>query len=219
MARSLSLFLGLAGVVVGLPGLLGGCLPPRMDAYTVTQSIQVDPLSTEADRLWTAAQEVLRRHRFELDRVDRPRGVISTMQETSQHFFEVWRRDVATREDFWEAGLNLVRRRVDVTVGPAELPEDPSAGMHSAGDDSAPWERISVRVHVQRISRPDRQFNSSAAGYGFFGSELPSVRGATATEADETWVDVGRDHALESRLLEEILRLAGGERTSSSTAD
>jgi hypothetical protein len=129
--------------------------------------------------------------------VDLRAGVITTRPELSKHYFEFWRKDVATRHDAWEATLNPIRRWAKVSITPA-----------SSGENV----KVTVVVYKQRLSAPDRQFNSSGAAYQFFGDDLPSTTGApSVTEEDERWIDRGRDHAMENVLLQEILRRAGWE--------
>jgi len=181
--------------LVGLTLLacLGGCLGPRKDQYQ--SSATITATADTRERLWRSAQETLRDHRFELDRVDRSAGVITTKYVTSQSVFEFWRHDVDTREDLWESTLNPVRRRVEVDVVPAE---------------QSATNRVSVAVYKQRISSPDRQFNSTGAVYQYFGEVLPSTTGQErVTAADERWVDIGRDPAMEQYLLNSILNGAG----------
>jgi hypothetical protein len=144
-----------------------------------------------ADHLWRAVEETLRRHRFRLDRVDRGGGVITTLPETSQSFFEVWRRDVCTTRDWFEASLCPIRRWAEVRF--------------HAGDDGR-WNQIEVVVHKERLSTPDRQFNNAGAAYAYFGESLPSTTGAVrVTQEDMRWMDLGRDPAMEDRLLRLIL--------------
>jgi hypothetical protein len=158
-------------------------------------NIRPDLQSTEG--IWNAARDALRRHSFHADRVDRCAGIITSKPELSKHYFEFWRRDVATSRDVWEATLNPLRRWVEIRITPTP---------------SAEAVEVAITVYKQRLSAPDRQFNSSGAAYQFFGSALPSTTGAVSvTPDDERWIDQGRDHALEDRLLREILRKAGSE--------
>ena len=185
--------------ILGCVALLGvqvGCLGARRNAYRSTQSIEVTGRSEDADRLWTAVHDTLRAHRFRLDRVDRRAGIITTYRVTSQQFFEVWRHDVDTWADLWDATLNPVARRVEVTI---------------AGEtESETWRDISVAVFKERFSAPDRQFNRSTALYDFFSYELPSTTGIEVIDPDdEVWITQGRDAAMEERLLLAILRDAG----------
>ena len=146
---------------------------------------------TEAnpDCVWESIQETLRQRGFRLDRVDREAGVITTMPETSQHFFEFWRRDVDTRPDFWEASFNTMRRWVQVTMTPSGTGAD-----------------VTVIVHKERLSSLDRQFNSTGAAYKYFGAELPATTGQErVTPENDRWVNRGRDLAMEQLYLAEIL--------------
>lgn len=173
---------------------VAGCLGPRREHYQTSERLSVAEASPRADRLWDAIQETLRRHRFELDRVDRRAGVITTMPETSQALFEMWRHDVDTWPDLLESTVNPLRRWVQVTLVP---------------DDDTD-ETLHVVVHKERLSSPDRQFNSSGAAYQYFAGRLPSTTGAVrVTEKETTWIDIGRDPAMEEHLLHAILTRAG----------
>jgi hypothetical protein len=150
--------------------------------------------SEQADELWSAAIETLRRRRFILDRVDRVSGVITTLPETSQHITEPWRKDVHTWRDLCESTLNPLRRWVEIRF---------------VKKDEAPL-AMEVLVHKERLSAPDRQFNNSGAAYAFFGYSLPSTTGLTKITAEqETWIAVGRDAAGEAHLIDAILARAG----------
>ena len=171
---------------------LSGCLASRRGDYVSDRRIALVKDSVQADQFWEAVQETLRRERFQLDRVDRRAGVITTMPEMSQHFFEFWRHDVDTRADFWEATVNPIRRWAEVTVSPAA--------------DEA-WARLAVVVHKERLSSPDRQFNSTGAAYQYFGDSLPSTTGLVRVTAEhDRWLDLGQDPAMEDYLLRKILK-------------
>lgn len=174
-----------------------GCLAPRRDAgeYLSSHRVSIADPSAEADRVWEAVLDTLRHHRFRLDRTDRRAGIITTMPATSQHFFEFWRHDVATREDFWEATLNPLRRWAEVTV--------------SRGDDGG-WTKLSVVVHTERFSSYDRQFNSTGAAYEFFGDVFPTTTGLAPDQApDDRWLPLGTDPAMGEYLLNAIRKRAG----------
>lgn len=174
---------------------LSGCLGPKRDDYVSSRAVALADDSERADRVWEAIQESLRRHRFQIDRVDRRAGVITTMPVTSQHFFEFWRHDVQTRRDAWEATLNPIRRWVEVTVQQTE---------------DRQWTSLAVVVHKERLSSPDRQFNTSGAVYQYFGDTLPSTTGLERVTAEHTqWLDQGRDPAMEEYLLRDIAKRAG----------
>ncbi len=201
MLRNLSVFLLLISALAAL-----GCSSPRRGEYQSTRCVSVVETSEQADQLWEAVQETLRRGRFQLDRVDRRAGVITTMPESSQHFSEFWRHDVDTPRDAWEATLNPMRRWVEVSL---------------TREGEGPWTQLAVVVHKERLSSPDRQFNSTGAAYEYFGETLPSTTGLLkVTTKDDRWLDCGRDPAMEDYLLREILKrcpdqVASTSRTSS----
>jgi hypothetical protein len=169
---------------------LAGCHRPIQPTEPTTQRVLVADATGE-DRLWEAAQEVLRRHRFPLDRVDRRSGTITTLPVTSQSFFEFWRHDVDTAFDLAEASLRTVRRSAVV-----QLDRHPESGEVT----------VTVTVRRETFATPERQFNSSASSLRVFGDELPGVRGERRlTREDDYWIDDGRDEAMERRLLERIM--------------
>lgn len=171
-----------------------GCLGPRRSSYQTSQPISVEASSPRAEVLWTSALDTLRAQGLRLDRVDRRAGVITTLPESSQHFFEFWRHDVDTAPDFWEATMNPFRRRVDVNI---------------VRSDDGRWTELAVIVSKQRFSSPDRQFNSTGEAYQYFGNQLPSTTGlAHVTSEHDEWLDLGRDPAMEEYLLRAILRRA-----------
>lgn len=173
--------------------LLAGaaCASRRPTIQTSATTVQSLDAAAEGDRIWEASQEVLRRSRFRLDRVDRTAGTITTLPTTSQHFTEFWRRDVRTFRDLVESTINPIRRWVEVRF---------------TSDSESRWTGVEVLVHKERLSSPDRQFNSTAAAFAFFGSSLPSTTGAEQVlPAEDQWLDLGRDPALEAYLLGEIL--------------
>jgi hypothetical protein len=182
----------------------------------------------EADRLWIAAEQTLRSLHYPIDRLDRRNGLITTLPQNSQHWFEFWRKDVATSRDWADATLNPIRRWVEIeltpSVGAPQQKEDNIAANDDPGDSKStdrPDNKkisqpplsiplpvvLSVRVHRERFSAPDRQFNNSGAAFQAFGSTLPSTTGAVRLSTrDDRWIPVGRDAAMESRLKESVER-------------
>lgn len=170
---------------------LAGCRSASPTTYTSTREISVAPASEEFDRVWQAAQETLRQHHFVLDRVDHREGLVTTLPESSQHFFEFWRHDVNTARDFWESVLNPIRRWVEVTI---------------TADGESDGHVVAVVVHKERLSAPDRQFNSTGAAYQYFGERLPSTTGIErVTHEHDRWLELGRDPAMEDYLVRRII--------------
>lgn len=181
--------------IIVLLATVCGCNQPKSDPFHADHPQTKSAISGhDADAVWDGVQDSLRRLGYRLDRVDREAGIVTTKPETSQHYFEFWRRDVATRADFLEATLNTVQRWVEVSVSPAS-------------DGSS---EVAVVVHKERLSSPDRQFNNTGSAYKYFGEELPSTTGKEkVTAADDRWIDRGRDLAMEQYLLASILERVG----------
>ncbi|MBI3835906.1 MAG: hypothetical protein HY287_16390 [Planctomycetes bacterium] len=151
---------------------------------------------------WEAIQDALRRQHYRLDRVDETAGVITTMPEVSQHWFEFWRKDVATFRDFLEASFDPLRRWIEVSV---------------TRDDGGKCQTFYVVVHKERLSAPDRKFNNSTAVYQFFAESLPSTTGAQkVTLQDNRWIELGRDGAMENYLGRKLAARTGLGVTPSS---
>ena len=183
-----------------------GCASRKASTVTLSSAtLAMTDDSPDAERLWSAIQDTLRRHHYVLDRIDRRFGVITTMPAGSQQMFEFWRRDVATLHDLLESSLSPTRRRVEVTM--------------AAGEEGGAL-RVEVAVHKQRLSSLDRQFNNSGAAYQVFGEKLPATTGqARVSHKDEQWLDLGRDAAMEHYLLRGILSRAGLLNTPDVSAD
>ena len=188
--------LSLTLFVIGVFSVTPGCGKSHRVQSDGSISIAAPPRESEANRLWEASSDVLRRHGYRLDRADRRAGVMTTWPEESQHFFEFWRHDVDTFKDRLEATVNPLRRWVEVQ-------------FKSAVDESPGT--FQVVVHKERLSSPARQFKSSGAAYQFFGETLPSTTGAIqVTSEDDRWLDLGRDSAMEVRITSMIQTAVAG---------
>lgn len=179
---------------------VAGCSHSRRTAAAEQKAADPGPAASDSDKVWKAALESVRRFGFQPDRVDRRAGVITTLPEGSKHLLEFWRRDVATAWDLFESTTNPIRRWVEITF-------PPGASEGAVADVSA---APKIVVYKQRLSAPDRQFNSSGAAYQFFGNSLPSTTGAVkVTAEDDRWLPFGEDAALAGRLQQQIARRAG----------
>lgn len=144
----------LLGVVLAaaVAGGAAGCLQ-------YTQPVVAEPaLQTPAERnfqaMWLASQEVLRKYRFTINRLDRRAGLITTEPLTGQQFFEPWRRDAVTRDALADSSLKTLQRSVVVRIQPTR----PGA------EDYEPI----VEVTVSKPSSPPMEIHSTGAAYGLF---------------------------------------------------
>jgi len=181
--------------IVAVAALAGGCQQPIQPELPTAALVDV-PDEQEMDLLWDTCLRVLRRYGLRPDRQDRLAGLITTHPATVPNWFEFWRSDMpANRFGFAEANLATIRRVAKVTLEP------PQPGGER---------KLTVQVELQRLSTPERQATSAAAGLQIFSSKLPTYTGQMAKkEQVERWIPLGRDAQLEETLLEHILAYYG----------
>lgn len=146
----------------------------------------------DLDRLWEASLRVLRLHDFQPDRQDRAAGIITTFRTTSMQWHEPWRSDVADGYSLAMSSLHTVQRQVTVRfVRDRERAND--------------W-TLDVQVDVYLLNAPDYQVTTASSAIRSFSGDLPSVTGEVGeARGARRWSLVGRDPAMEDRLLERIL--------------
>ena len=154
--------------------------------------------------LWDAAMEVLREHRFVIDRADKRAGVITTFPMVSRQWFEFWRSDAVTARDVLESSLQTIYRQVTVRI----RRKSPDSPYYSA----------SVSVSVSRSDRLNPQITSTSEAYDLFLSpgrisRSESLTGLSGSVSAERQVEVGRDAKLEKLLQNQINRLAAKKLT------
>jgi hypothetical protein len=146
----------------------------------------------EIEPLWDAALSVLQKHEFQPDRQDRAAGVITTKPTTSRQWGEFWRQDVdpSDRYSMAEASLQTIQRQATVRF--------------IKGSEG--W-RIEVQVDVSRLNMPESQVTTASSAIMAFSGTLPTNEGQTIKDPKlrKTWVPLGRDGAMEERLLDRIL--------------
>lgn len=177
--------------LLALFALASGCHKPAPPQGPTAEFIQHD----DVDPLWQAAQSVLRKHDFQIDRRDLAAGVIETLPTTSQHFSEFWRQDVADPYSFAQATMHTMQRKAIVRF------------IRAAGSQ---WS-FEVEVDVYRLSTPEHQVTSASSALLAFSGGLPTATGQVGVNASKQreWVPLGRDGELESRLLSQIFKAAG----------
>jgi hypothetical protein len=118
-------------------------------------------------------------------------GRLETQWASGSTIFEPWRRDSAGAFNRWQSTLQTIRRRAVIRVIPA-------AGGYE----------LDVRVdkQLEDLSRPER----ASAGAASLRNDNALTAGSGATVdsviGSDRWIEIGRDEALEQRILG---RLAG----------
>ena len=156
--------------------------------------------------LWDTALAVLIKHDFRPDRQDRTAGIITTHPTTSMQWHEPWRQDVADSYSVGEASLHTIQRQATVRFIRNGRTQRPAAGDEPRQTGVENW-TLDVQVDVYRLSVPEYQITSSSSVIRSFSGDLPTVTGERVADARAArrWVPLGRDGAMEERLLTRIL--------------
>ncbi|MBN1816326.1 MAG: hypothetical protein JW828_03140 [Sedimentisphaerales bacterium] len=142
-------------------------------------------------RAMEVAQDVLRDLLFEVEKYDVDQGVIRTRPLSGAQFFELWRQDNVTSQATAEASLHSLRRTAELsfTVESGEV-------------------IVTCAVQVRRLSIPEMEIagmTQAASLYTHSDASLQELRLNAEQARNMAWIDLGRDPALEKRILTRIL--------------
>lgn len=202
--------------------LLGGCASVPQD---VSSSV---PASNYANT-FEAAKATLRDYRFVIERVDARAGVITTRAKPTAGLITPWDKEQSTTRQELEELINQEVRTVRVEFVPAGSPEsDPVINARKATltpANEAAGDLIDLRnvgqdlncrviVSVDRLHRPGRLLSTKTIR-GTRNYEDPELnqRGLAPLSSES----LGRDSALESRLLAAIQQRAANAIAPSAT--
>jgi hypothetical protein len=178
-------FLLVAGV---LAALAGGC--------TRVQMAQAQPACVEAvsqDKLMQACEKMLVRMQFQIEKYDEENGVIRTQPLRGKQFFEFWRSDNAGRFNSAESNLQSLQRTTELTF------ETQSSRVC-----------VTCVVKTQRLSMPEEPtagFYGTSALYTASGPSRQRLEVKDREQGEIRWTDLGRDGALEQKMLAKIQRM------------
>ncbi|MCG8407357.1 MAG: hypothetical protein MI923_19335 [Phycisphaerales bacterium] len=167
-----------------------GCQKPAAPEGTTAGLIGND--DDNLGELWNQTLSVLRKFDFEPDRQDRVRGIITAMPATSMQWHEPWRQDVADGYGLLHSSMHTTQRKAEVRF---------------VRNDR--WS-VEVQIDVYRLSRPETQITSASSTLHGFSEHLPTLEGQSSRsgKSGAHWVYLGRDGAMEQRLLRRILARA-----------
>lgn len=170
--------------------------------------------AAEYHRVFDASVDVLREHKFTVDRKDRRFGVVSSKPLPASSVLEPWQTDNTVAQDYSENTLHFQRRSVRVelrpiTPAPADPAQPASPGRASTTPATGDYE-LEVIVNVDRLYHPPVQLISAALRPFDFRHQRKRYREVTTEYGVDAsyWQPVGRDAGLEKRLLAQILRTA-----------
>ena len=176
-------------ITILLTVMLVGCTEQRRPRW---QAIAVEQASF--DDVWTVCLASLQDRGLSVDRQDRRFGLIVSEPVVGKQFFEFWRNDAVSSDDTLTSSLHTVRRIVSIHV----VSQGP---MHF---------EVRVEAQAQRVSIPADQLDNTAEAFEMLRTHgvpaAPSRSDYTRPQAEPIWVDIGREHALEQYILEDITR-------------
>ena len=127
---------------------------------------------------------------FTIAKADAEQGFISTNPLRAGQSFELWRSDNTSQLALAEANLHTIRRTAELTVS------------ESSGRQCALCE-----VRVERMSLPEHEVVGAGGAARMFTKSRGSLQRLKlnpSQEAPMTWIDLGRDAALETEILSRL---------------
>jgi hypothetical protein len=168
--------------------LCAGCLSaPPVAATGGASTIQVS--DAYRDSLWERAVVVLNRNHFQVARESKLEGIIETEYRGGSGILEPWHPDSVGLSNRMESTLQSIRRRVLID-------------MQSLGSGVM---TVNVRVDKELEDLPGLAANSE--GGATFSENQPLNRDlnqVVGQSGPSRWISIGRDPALERKLLSEL---------------
>jgi hypothetical protein len=159
------------------------------------QVVSDDPVclpNTPTDQAMQAAQAVLLKMQFEIEKYDTDARYIRTRPLSGAQFFEVWKQDNASASAAAQANLYSLRRIVELECTPQETTTC-----------------VQCRVRVLRLSIPEAPIEG-AGRMGGIHTESSTRYQTLEVDRDKQlqieWIEAGPDHDLERKILERIQR-------------
>jgi hypothetical protein len=135
-----------------------------------------------------AAEEVLKKKQFVIEKFDIDAGYIVTRPMRGSQFFEIWRGDNVGDVNKGRSSIHSIQRVVEMNFTPG----------------NGQW-CIACTADMQRFSMPEKQLRGhSHASRVFVEGGTSLMRLYPNTEEDMAWIDLGRDGELERNLIELI---------------
>jgi hypothetical protein len=166
----------------------GGC-----GTEQAPRQVGVEPMCsahTQVEAVTAAAEDVLARMNFAIDKADVKQGYVRTLPLTGAQAFEFWRKDTVGPFNKSEANLQTVRRTAEVNV--------------SGRDGQVCAECV---VTVERMSLPQRPAVSTTRASAMFSRSGPSLQRLELNPEQRegvSWIELGRDSQLETEILKRL---------------
>ncbi len=147
-------------------------------------------ITTETNKVsWTmqAAEEVLIKMHFDIAKADYEKGYIRTRPLAGAQFFEFWRSDNVGMDNQLLSNMHSIRRIVEFNI-----------------TNSNGILETDCKVHVQRLSIPQREMWSSSQTFQTFTRSSLSFQRLELhpeQEKEMEWLELDRDAKLEAEIL------------------
>jgi hypothetical protein len=168
-----------------LAGLVVGCAGQKT---ALQQPVCIDTIAKE--KIMQATEKTLVAMQFAIAKYDLENGIIRTHPLRGGQFFELWRSDNASGYNAAESNLQSVQRTVEITF-----------------NSEATRQCIHCTATAQRLSLPEEPIEGYLSAPAI---HTESDRGKQQLNVDSErmdkvqWIDLGRDQALESKILNKI---------------
>jgi len=155
--------------------------------------VEVKPLclpSTDKTAIMDAAEEVLARLHFDIEKFDIEQGIIRTRPLVGAQFFELWRHDNVGGYNAAEANLHTIRRTAELN-------------LTRQGQGLC----VTCDVQTERLNLPEQEITSSGRAYHLFsrsGASMQRIKLNPKQEAGMSWISLGTDSELTAEILERI---------------
>lgn len=167
-----------------------GCSKPEQ----ITKAEQICVPEISKAEAMQAAEDVLGRMHFNIEKADVENGFIKTRPLQGAQFFEFWRSDNVGGRNSAEANLHSIRRIAQLHIS------------ESSGKEQGKL-CISCNVKTQRLNLPEREIRSSTRAHEMFSRSERSMQRLNLDPEQRrltTWVDLGPDPKLATRILKRI---------------
>lgn len=175
---------------------LTGCTASHRQAGEVDEDALLVSDVTVADAM-SAAEDVLTRMHFTVDKADPERGLMTTRPLSGAQFIEFWRSDNVGLARALEANVHTLRRSVELQFRPA-----------------ASRLAVNCTVKVQRFSLPENEVVSVSRAYRMHSQSTSTIQRLELEPWQReglAWIDLGDDPMLARRILRRIARKIQGQ--------
>ena len=171
------------------------CISGCSQQQTTTGNAIASVETNEVSRTMRAAEDVLIKMHFDIEKADFEKGYIKTRPLAGAQFFEFWRSDNVGTDNQLLSNMHSIRRIVELNIS------DPNGNLDTE-----------CKVYVQRLSIPQREITSTSQAFQLFTRSSLSFQRLELNPEQEkgmAWLNLDRDTKLEEEILKRISSTMG----------